>query len=555
MPLKSTEIVKKIGIIPAVLVAPEGSGILTSVHAHRNDERNAPQIRYIGDVSLDDKTQKHLKTEVYPILKNICSLLRINLPALTFEIRIPGAASSSELDVKVSGHSFDLPIILALISATLNIPINQAFCATGQLATSSGEITLVASLPEKFEVIKESRELSCFIYPDHSSDQSFKTLKPTAFSEYQAATKEASIHLDLFPVNSLGEALEALIDESDLIQATFACQFWDMDGSKPHTDHHSSLNQYFIGNHEKRFWQQLEKLLGGHNLTSLKELIEARVSWSITHETYPANFGLSLSGLIQSMPKHIRRDLRQFTLLSKADYIKLIQHADESDHEDISRLHDTLYALDYDSGPHEVPPGIKEREHLGLLAFMEEKLKSQSIEDLIFKPWDEARASFRLKKNTSPDYDFFLDTIRRFFIHTERKVYNQLPPSDPELSGAKALEMLQQSFRGQQRQREAVTIAKTGQQGGMRFILDTITADQKQLAKQKYTLSVFTKYIDSTDENLRLDLIKQMFVLWDKYLPDSIKTQAPERYINSYEEIILAWLESQDAFINTINRL
>jgi len=541
--------------MPAVLVAAGGSGILTSVHAYKSDHEGDLAIQYIGNVKLEESTQNHLQNTVYPILKNICYLLKINLPPLSFEIRVPGAASSSELNVVISGHSFDLPITLALISATLNIPINQAFCVTGQLATISGEITLVASLPDKLYVARESNSLTSFIYPDHTSDQSFKDLKPAAYSEYQAAIKEARIHLDLFPVNSLVEALESLFDETDLIQAAFANKFWNMGSIKPDRNQPSSFHQYFIGNHEKRLWLQIETLLEDHNTTRLRQLIETWVLWSIANKSYPTDFGSKLSGLIQSMPKHIRRDLRQFTLLPKTDYIRLIQFADESDHEDISALHDTLYALDYDSGPKGVLPGNKEREHLGLLAFMEEKLSPQSIEDLILKPWDEARASFRLTKNTSPDYDFFLDTINRFYIHTERRVYDRNPINDHDLTGAKALEMLNQSFRGEQKHKEAIIIVKTGHSGGMRFILDTITEDQKQLAKQKYTLSVFTKYIDSTDENLRLDLIRQMFSLWDKYLPDSIKTQAPERFINSYEKIILAWLESQDAFNRTINKL
>jgi hypothetical protein len=555
MPIKSTEIVKKIGVMPAVLIAADGSGILTSVHAYKSDHEGDLSIKYIGNVRLGDATQNHLQNSAYPILKNICNLLKINQPPLSFEIRIPGAASSSELDVMINGHSFDLAIALALISATLNIPINQAFCATGQLATVSGEITLVASLPEKLDVAKESKTLTSFIYPDHTSDQSFKTLKPAAYSEYQAATKEASIHLDLFPVKSLTGALESLFDETDLIQAAFAFEFWNISSISPQAGHLSSFQRYFTEDHEIRLWLQLELLLLDHNYTCVNQLIETSASWGIAHKTYPTDFGLALSGLIQSMPKHIRRDLRQFTLLSKNKYIKLIQFAGETDHEDISRLHDALYATDYETDPKEVPVGNKKRENLGLLSFMEEKLSPQTIDDLIYKPWDEARASFRLHKNTAPNYDHFLDTIKRFYVHTERKVWNRSPTIDHELSGPNALEMLHHSFQGEQRQKEAITIAKTGQNGGMRYILDTIAEDQKKLSRSKYTLSVFTEYIDPSDEKLRLDLIKQMFLLWDRFLPESIKSQPPERFINSYEEIILAWLESQAAFNRTINKL
>jgi len=183
---------KTVGRAKTVLVSPsEGKAVITAVVAtlRSGDSRD---VSFGGEAVIQEATKQHIGQIVLAVLGRILSGLGVPLPALELTFLDLNATSAKDLPISVSGHSADLPVLLAMISAALDIPIPQDVVATGALASVDGDIVLVSGLPEKLETAVADRSIRLLLYPDLDGDASLKMLAPSERRAVEDALATAS---------------------------------------------------------------------------------------------------------------------------------------------------------------------------------------------------------------------------------------------------------------------------------------------------------------------------------------------------------------------------
>jgi hypothetical protein len=160
-------------------------------------------------------------------------------------------------------------------------------------------------------------------------------------------------------------------------------------------------------------------------------------------------------------------------------------------------------------------------------------------------PHDEARMHYSLEKNTVDSFEEFTDVIANYYnYHVSKAVVRGGQLSSTEAAG-RAKEIIEQDYR-----REGGDIitaynnAHDGTNGGLRIILDKIAEQLKAESVERYVRDAFDRLVDPTSWEQKLKIIRQFLDRYGNMLSSTIRTDQPERYAQSYEELIRAFMES-----------
>jgi len=245
-------------------------------------------------------------------------------------------------------------------------------------------------------------------------------------------------------------------------------------------------------------------------------------------------------------------------LLAKSRHIALIQAALAQDYGDISLLHEALYA---DVRP-DVPPNNSSKKRKqkpadddALLRHILEQLSPEFIESRVTRPYDDARARYATDRIIVASNQEFLAAVTAFYTHISRHTLTMPGPVDENSLGAEALDVLKRTFRGKNGYNEALAEARAGQRGGLRYIMDAITEQLKQEAREKHVLKTFKENIDPLDFAAKTRIITALLQRAGHDLPEQITCQPPERYAADYEEIVQAFVQAKSSFESLLRRL
>ena len=523
--------------------------MICKLHINPASDQEKPLYVPTSDLHISKNILVSWESILIPLVRETARGLGLDCPPFSLEIVTPGIATVDNRAVNLSGHSLDLSVYLAMLSLLLNIPLKKHLISAAQISTRNGDLGIVGDLPLKLDACLNASEISTVIICDHTLDSSFKEMKPNQYSDYQAACKGAAQHLQIQGLIHVSECFAFAFESDDLIIAALKSNFWNQAFKTP--EHIQTLTT-LLG--QDQLMLVIEDLIIGQNFKRLGDLLQTFVQWHLRHEAYPSHFGRELLSLLSSLPTHLFHDLDWNKAIPKQLYIKLIQHAKDEDMEDVSLLHTALYDLK-SSHADTSADAVRDNRGEGLLGHLLSKLDDAHLNQLINAPFNNARASFMLDRNTVQSSGEFLDILERFTHHLTRRVPSFQAPVSRNFMGAKVIEMIGQSFGKESGVKIAYDQAKSGRQGGLRTLLDKITEDQISLAKNKHILATFTRSIDSGDEKIKLGLVNEMFEAWSDILPSSILEQSPHLFMDSYEKIIWAWIESKARFQSTIDRL
>jgi hypothetical protein len=160
-------------------------------------------------------------------------------------------------------------------------------------------------------------------------------------------------------------------------------------------------------------------------------------------------------------------------------------------------------------------------------------------------PHDEARMQFSLTKNTVDSYGEFAEVISDYCIyHVSRCVVHGGYLSRRSAAGqAKKLLEQEHSPRGGSGI-TAYNDAHDGTNGGLRVVIDKLAEQLKTEAVEWYIRDVFDKYVDPSSWEQKVEIIRQFLNRYGHLLSSTIRVDQPERYAQSYEELIRAYVES-----------
>lgn len=157
---------------------------------------------------------------------------------------------------------------------------------------------------------------------------------------------------------------------------------------------------------------------------------------------------------------------------------------------------------------------------------------------------DEARMAYPLRRNTVVDFDEFSEAIADYYnYHFVRCVTGAGSLTRLDARG-RAKEAVEQEYRRQNGDiMTAFNNALDGTNGGMRAILDGIAESMKGKAVELHIRDAFDRHVAPNSWEQKVEIIRQFIVRCGAALGASIDPACPERYAQSFRELIQAYVQ------------
>lgn len=538
----------------------ESQGVLTSVHVRKAPDHTKERLVFVGDTQVSPKLVAHIKETIVALIDGISHALGMEPTNYEMSVKNVSATALQNLDLSLSGYSLDLAVLLAMVSATLQLPIPESIVTTGQLATREGHFLPVAGIPEKLQAAANDSSVKQFIFPTLEVDDSAKQLSPGEVNRVTRAILAHADRLEVKAVRDIRELLEAVFEQEEICLASLRSGFFsDLEWQFVSASPRDRAAQYIGEGNDQRFWKALEGHLLKGNAAKAKAMLAVFTSDYVRRESYPPSVGLKLLQLIVSMPPFTRRKPDLFPLLGMKEWLSLAKLATDDDYPDVRLLYraasgdatsEHLNAMPSEGVPIESGDLSK-----SLLAHLLAELSAEKIAKEVLLPIDTARASYIVNRVTVTNFDEFLDCITAFYAHILRHRGHLASLIDPGRVGPEALDLLRRTFASAGEERGAYSEAIDGAHGGLRSVFDEMTQRLKEEERLKHIRMVLKTAMDPLDFDGRTALIKSLMSHLGPALPAEIQNQPAERFASEYETIIEAYAQSLDKLIGTIKIL
>jgi len=532
-------------------IGGEEKAVVTSIIAHA-DLKCSDHLRFSGPACFSLKTVEHIEEVVMPVAKTILTNLKI--PEMTFEISVVNldVASAHDIGLEISGFSADVPIFLAILSAGLKIHIHDKAVFTGHIASKNGDIRMVRGMPAKLKAITNFGSFNSFFHPVLNSDDSLDRLSPRQKERIEGLLYESKRSIRTISTGDIGELVNQVFTGEQIVQASLHSGFFKNDLSIP--DQMNAIGhaiRFFSENNEQRFWALLERqFIEGHSVNACK-LLQSFADFHIKNREYPNAFGRRLIQLLQSLPPMVRQRKLSFPLIQIPTCLNVGRLADVHQYDDVFSMFkavsgEKIYRL---SEPHAKKQQNTENAKDHTNAILEAVLLDINADTLtatIGMKIDSARASFLMDTVVVNSHEEFSELISSFYLHLLRYTRKVIDPVEMDMVGAEGFALLERSFSRKGGFQAALAEAKTGNNGGIRFVLDTMTDQFKQEQQGKHVGHVLKSAINPLDWKGKVNFIKALIDRLKFHLPNKITSQPPERYAGHYEEIVEAYVQSMD---------
>ena len=96
-------------------------GIVSEIVVRPSSNEGADRLVFLGLVKFKESTKRHLESVVLPAVDRITDNLSVSRKNYEISVKNIGATASAGIGIEISGFSADLPILLALLSASLQV--------------------------------------------------------------------------------------------------------------------------------------------------------------------------------------------------------------------------------------------------------------------------------------------------------------------------------------------------------------------------------------------------------------------------------------------------
>lgn len=510
-------------------------------------KHNGPALAITGPGKIDSATQGHYAETLIPILQQTAKVLGIPQPKFELTLSNVGAAAVQDRPIELTGYSADASVLMACLSALLNIPCRPAVAITGHIASPQGDVRMVAGLPAKMEAAHRNNSIHTMVYPDLDADDSLGVLTPREHCQINEALIAAKEWMLLVSVKHINDLVSVCFDESDLIIASLDLGYFrEDDAHHPFPIPMSAL----IMNLAQRFWKCLEITLNNEGtLENARALLASRIRFHVRLGLYPQNFGYHLFNLLASIPRPFREFRLPFPLLPNEDTIEIIKLTQKENIEDMRQFLDAIAGDHFPTiMPVETPlnssvNNTTGNKHLELLL---DELDADRLRKRINPPIDDARNTFLPGQSVVRTPQECLGTVLAFYRHLLRHTSHLSEDLDEEALQADAQILLERTFSRQGGYEAAIAESLSGTRGGMRYILDSITEFLKSELREKYANRIFKRLLNDLDYDERVALVKSFMDILSPYLSDESCLSPPDAYVDHAEELIRAYMSFID---------
>jgi len=474
----------QLGKARTAIVAQRGSAaVVTSVVAQPRKLDCSNRVRFVGPCAFEEASAAHIRDVVLAVVDCVVDMLEV--PRLSFDISIANfnAATAQDLPISVVGYSSDASVFLAMLSLALGLPIRQDVLPTGSFASLDGDIALVRGMQEKLKAAVQDSSISIVLCPDTEDDESLKVLTPDEHLNIRRAIFEATQSLKVLTVQSIADLIGLASHEEERILAALRRGYCLPQNANPTLSHGMKCVWNVLARDTmERFWPTLETTVLTFNKKRLRELLDAYVHCYIQRCEYPRALGEKLANLLKSVPRPQLRTRFVFPLIDLRTCFLLSQFAREDDAFDAVTLLKAAASPGFgeDGAPkQDKRPEVADGHTLDRILSM---ITPEAIADQVDRPADDARASFILSSVTVESPSEFAEIATAFYAHLLRRTGDLRNPDQCRSGTPEAMALVERAFSRSGGVKDALAKARYGIQGGMKLVLDAITAQYKREA-------------------------------------------------------------------------
>ncbi len=560
-----------IGRTQGLVVFGTGSdarGLLLTINARPVEQSEGSQARlsWLGSVTFQASARNHLASVVLSVVDRVAELLGLTRSDYQLSCANPGAASTFDLGASITGFSADVPILLAMLSAALQIPLMDGLASTGHVASTEGDIAQVRGLPEKIEAALVSGAVLNLIVPAVEGDASVRALTPREYDRAKSGIRQAQSDIEVAQVSDIEGLLRAAFSEEMLALGSLSSGYYFTEVQV--SDSGSPVLRaaaYLRKDNPGRLWRSVEAGLLARDYERAKALLAAYANHHLRIQKYPPGFGERLWSLVVSVPPRRRKDQGFFPLLPMPVCVGLSNLAGEANYQDVRLLYRASFGEDLTGAEpravaKEALPGVQEEKQTAAppaspLEVLLARISPQAIAEEVGLPLDEARARYQMDTVVVKDAEQFNQHLVSFYAHILRHTHEAVGTLDPVALLGEVLDILERAFAQEGGYRGAVAEATDGTRGGLRFIYDRLTEQLKREAVERYVHLVFTETIDPLDWEAKVALMSELLVRIGSALPAEVREQPPQRYAAEYETIIRYYVDSLDRVAQRLKAL
>ena len=522
------------------------------------------RVHWIGPVVPDHDVQAHALDVLIPVVDAVCQGVGVIPPSFEVSAANLGAASAHDLGVRVTGFSIDLPLVVAMLLAGLGIEGPQNITYTGHVASLDGHLRQVRFLAEKAEAAARATGVTALVHAS-LDDDSLDVLLSGEKARGRAALTQSVRSLRTTAASHLAEVLGSVLTDEAIIRGGLRAGFfgYGRDEAEPAQSNIALCIRILSADARERFLNVLRAQLSEGRCSDAQGTL---VEWAHFHASrgqYPAGGGAALLQTVRSIPLGVLRIHIRSQLLAEHLCLQLGQLATPADFHDLQLLYGAVMCpWDGGSGQLKRPsrgrPGkaqVAEADCGLLLNTVLSEISAAGTAVRVGIPLDSARASFALDTSVAETREQLLEVVSAFHHHLLRHTEG-LPCSVPlEAAGPEGLALLQQAFPGEDGIDAAFAEATSGVKGGLRLILDLMTARQKELAQENHIARVLAEAVDTLDWDGRVDLARVVLARSEPLFSAEAPLSSPEQCARRLKGLLRTFAESLDRVSEMFRRL
>lgn len=493
------------GVSQTILVLKQGREVVALPTQVVATVRAADSFALSISKQVTPAVAKHYQEVIAPLAEELCQSLGLGSVCINVQFLPLEALELLGIESLVQGHSADLSVLVAIVSALTGIEVGKDVLMTGSIVSAAGHIGAVQNLTEKVDAFDRDTRFSTLLCPKLDRDGSVKTLVPKHLThERVARISDKSIH----SVETIREIWERVFEQRPAIS-------WRYSTEK--TSIPAWLNP-LVEVSESRYWPHFAKLLANNEIVAAQDLLSLRGSAD-------AGFLAAFSNALLNAPLPIKR-------LVSLDELLPVEWKNSVAEEQIGELTSAF-------ADEEADDSLTAVQCFDLLLA---RLSEAHLSTTIDNPIDDAAASFVSNWERSGSVGAYWNEIQRFLAHVS---FYRTGAHSPASAFAQDAVSMVDTLGGA---KAAIRLAQNMGISGMRQILEQICDELKRNARESYCRFLFVRLTEGTDAELRVELAELLISHFKAILPSEVLSESPARYANEFDDLLLALIGQQTIF-------
>lgn len=561
--METKGVVKEIGRTRVVLVdRPLARAFICSLNVAPRNDSSQEVVRFSGESVAAHHAIGHVDTVLVPLLQQVLKPLSIATGQWTVMLEPLEAAAVHELPVSVSGYSADLPLFLALLSASMRLPLRQDIVATGRFASSMGDVGLVKHIPEKLTAAREHPQVHHFVCPSFGVDGSLDALSPVERERLGEALARARGRLKVSFIRGVDDLVSEVFDEEDMCLSSLQTGHFGQPSGVTETDTPAGRAARHLGNEsEKRFWHSLSRAFEVQDRALSARLMTLYLEHHDARGVYPSGFGARVLHLLRSLPPVLRKAMRG--LVPPGVCFAALRHAQDTDAEDaelLLRVSRGEVWRDVENNTTTLPPGesepgpendIYDRTWDAIVR----QLSEDHIAATIDRPIDEACLSFNLDSAIVDSEEEFVEIVTSYYLRLQANTGVVYTTEGSDLAYRDAVDLVEDAFRNEGGLSAAKLQGRQGTNGGLRTVIGKMTDTFKTRAHRKHVILLLATALEGKDKDAQEKLVKAFQRRFGDLLPKDVAEADPKHIAKHWSTIVRACTHYLDGLKNTIRKL